>query len=101
MECEEDEEKKEKKARGEGAAEGEDEEAEEDEEKQLEEDFQCVVYFWQGREASNMGWLTFTFTLQKKFENLFPGKLEASHKKENIFVYTLGSEYPFPPGCGC
>lgn len=25
------------------------------------EDFQCVVYFWQGREASNMGWLTFTF----------------------------------------
>jgi len=25
------------------------------------EDFQCVVYFWQGRDASNMGWLTFTF----------------------------------------
>lgn len=47
-----------------------------DEEKQPEEDFQCVVYFWQGREASNMGWLTFTFSLQKKFESLFPGKLE-------------------------
>ncbi|XP_064135447.1 protein flightless-1 homolog isoform X4 [Loxodonta africana] len=46
------------------------------EEKQPEEDFQCVVYFWQGREASNMGWLTFTFSLQKKFESLFPGKLE-------------------------
>ncbi|KAJ7305988.1 hypothetical protein JRQ81_010354 [Phrynocephalus forsythii] len=78
VECEEDEEKKERKARGEGAAEGEEEEAEEEEEeeKQLEEDFQCVVYFWQGREASNMGWLTFTFTLQKKFESLFPGKLE-------------------------
>ncbi|CAM5087928.1 unnamed protein product [Natator depressus] len=41
-----------------------------------EEDFQCIVYFWQGREASNMGWLTFTFSLQKKFESLFPGKLE-------------------------
>ncbi len=27
----------------------------------LEEDFQCVVYFWQGRDAGNMGWLTFTF----------------------------------------
>ncbi|XP_044159287.1 protein flightless-1 homolog [Bufo gargarizans] len=54
---------------------GEDEEDEEDE-KQPEEDFQCVVYFWQGREASNMGWLTFTFSLQKKFESLFPGKLE-------------------------
>ena len=47
-----------------------------DDEKQPEEDFQCVVYFWQGREASNMGWLTFTFSLQKKFESLFPGKLE-------------------------
>ena len=23
-----------------------------------------------------MGWLTFTFSLQKKFESLFPGKLE-------------------------
>lgn len=46
------------------------------EEKQPEEDFQCTVYFWQGREASNMGWLTFTFSLQKKFESLFPGKLE-------------------------
>lgn len=50
-----------------------------DEDKQPEEDFQCVVYFWQGREASNMGWLTFTFSLQKKFESLFPGKLEVSH----------------------
>ncbi|XP_018424815.1 PREDICTED: protein flightless-1 homolog isoform X2 [Nanorana parkeri] len=54
----------------------EDDEDEEEEEKQTEEDFQCVVYFWQGREASNMGWLTFTFSLQKKFESLFPGKLE-------------------------
>ena len=26
-----------------------------------EDDFKCVVYFWQGRHASNMGWLTFTF----------------------------------------
>ncbi|KRT80377.1 hypothetical protein AMK59_7406, partial [Oryctes borbonicus] len=41
-----------------------------------EEDFQWVVYFWQGREASNMGWLTFTFTLQKKFKALFQDKLE-------------------------
>ncbi|ERE67712.1 putative protein flightless-1 like protein [Cricetulus griseus] len=55
--------------------EGEEAEAEA-EEKQPEEDFQCIVYFWQGREASNMGWLTFTFSLQKKFESLFPGKLE-------------------------
>ncbi|KAK2510157.1 LOW QUALITY PROTEIN: hypothetical protein MC885_017836, partial [Smutsia gigantea] len=52
------------------------EDAGEVEAKQPEEDFQCIVYFWQGREASNMGWLTFTFSLQKKFESLFPGKLE-------------------------
>lgn len=68
VEYEEDEENKDK---------AKDAEEAEDEEKQPEEDFQCVVYFWQGREASNMGWLTFTFSLQKKFESLFPGKLEA------------------------
>lgn len=74
MEYEEEEKKEEKAAGAEGR---EDEEAAaEAEEKQPEEDFQCVVYFWQGREASNMGWLTFTFSLQKKFESLFPGKLE-------------------------
>ncbi|RXM32515.1 Protein flightless-1-like [Acipenser ruthenus] len=58
-----------------------------DEDKQQEEDFQCVVYFWQGREASNMGWLTFTFSLQKKFESLFPGKLEVvrmTQQQENL-----------------
>lgn len=65
MEYEEEERKEEKEEQA--AAEGE--------EKQPEEDFQCTVYFWQGREASNMGWLTFTFSLQKKFESLFPGKL--------------------------
>nr|CAI5832976.1 unnamed protein product [Callosobruchus analis] len=40
------------------------------------DDFQWVCYFWQGRDASNMGWLTFTFTLQKKFKALFGDKLE-------------------------
>lgn len=74
MEYEEEEkEEKEEKAGAEGK-EGEEAVAEAD--KQPEEDFQCIVYFWQGREASNMGWLTFTFSLQKKFESLFPGKLE-------------------------
>ncbi|KAK2111044.1 hypothetical protein P7K49_010790 [Saguinus oedipus] len=72
------EEEEKKEGKGEEKAEGkEGEEATgEAEEKQPEEDFQCIVYFWQGREASNMGWLTFTFSLQKKFESLFPGKLE-------------------------
>ena len=54
-----------------------DEDAEDaEDEEEPEEDFQCTVYFWQGRDASNMGWLTFTFSLQKKFESLFGDKLE-------------------------
>ena len=39
---------------GDGAKDGANEDGAED-------DFQCVVYFWQGRDASDMGWLTFTF----------------------------------------
>ncbi|KAB1266484.1 Protein flightless-1-like protein [Camelus dromedarius] len=75
VEYEEEEKKEEQEKAGAEGKEGE-EAAAESEEKQPEEDFQCIVYFWQGREASNMGWLTFTFSLQKKFESLFPGKLE-------------------------
>ncbi|KAK7075215.1 hypothetical protein SK128_020054 [Halocaridina rubra] len=55
---------------------GEPLEDEKEEEAEPKDDFQCVVYFWQGRQASNMGWLTFTFSLQKKFESLFGDKLE-------------------------
>ncbi|KAJ9590157.1 hypothetical protein L9F63_016713, partial [Diploptera punctata] len=59
----------------------------EGEQEQMEDDFQCVVYFWQGREASNMGWLTFTFSLQKKFKTLFGEKLEVvrtHQQQENL-----------------
>ncbi|CAH0380666.1 unnamed protein product [Bemisia tabaci] len=52
-----------------------------------EDDFQMVVYFWQGRDASNMGWLTFTFSLQKRFKSLFGDKLEVvrtHQQQENI-----------------
>ena len=38
-----------------------DDEEEDEDEEPPEEDYKCVVYFWQGRDASNMGWLTFTF----------------------------------------
>ncbi|XP_071375036.1 protein flightless-1 homolog isoform X4 [Centroberyx affinis] len=78
----EDDETEKKGKKGGGGGEGE-----EEEDKQPEEDFQCVVYFWQGRQASNMGWLTFTFSLQKKFESLFPGKLEVvrmTQQQENL-----------------
>uniref|UniRef100_A0A8C4DS44 Protein flightless-1 homolog n=1 Tax=Dicentrarchus labrax TaxID=13489 RepID=A0A8C4DS44_DICLA len=81
----EDEEKEKKEGAGEeGGRAGK---AEDEEDKQPEEDFQCVVYFWQGRQASNMGWLTFTFSLQKKFESLFPGKLKVvrmTQQQENL-----------------
>lgn len=52
-----------------------------------EDDYKCIVYFWQGREAGNMGWLTFTFSLQKKFESLFGDKLEVvrtHQQQENL-----------------
>ncbi|KAK6187545.1 hypothetical protein SNE40_005543 [Patella caerulea] len=54
----------------------EEEEDEDQEEEPPEDEYRCIVYFWQGRNASNMGWLTFTFSLQKKFESLFKDKLE-------------------------
>ncbi|XP_041364511.1 protein flightless-1 homolog isoform X2 [Gigantopelta aegis] len=47
-----------------------------------EDDIRCIVYFWQGRDASNMGWLTFTFSLQKKFESLFGDKLEVMRQHQ-------------------
>jgi len=59
----------------------------EDDEDTVEDDFRCIVYFWQGRDASNMGWLTFTFSLQKKFESLFGDKLEVvrmHQQQENL-----------------
>ncbi|XP_035825487.1 protein flightless-1 homolog isoform X3 [Aplysia californica] len=65
---------------GEGEEELEEEDLPEDE-------FKCVVYFWQGRDASNMGWLTFTFSLQKKFQSLFGDKLEVvrqHQQQENL-----------------
>lgn len=84
---------------GQGAA------AEDDEDKQPEEDFQCVVYFWQGRQASNMGWLTFTFSLQKKFESLFPGKLKVSplfqtkYQSPACHSFDLNTLFFFLSGC--
>ncbi|KAK7111739.1 protein flightless-1 homolog [Littorina saxatilis] len=53
-----------------------------DEEDLPEDEYKCIVYFWQGRHASNMGWLTFTFSLQKKFEALFGDKLEVVRQQQ-------------------
>lgn len=64
-----------------------DEEGNEDVSDGQPEDFQCVVYFWQGRDASNMGWLTFTFSLEKQFKAMLGEKLEVirtHQQQENI-----------------
>lgn len=87
VEYEDEEEKDKEKKQGEGGGGRGGGGGDEDEDKQPEEDFQCVVYFWQGRQASNMGWLTFTFSLQKKFESLFPGKLKVSRTSEINLPY--------------
>ncbi|XP_076458808.1 protein flightless-1 homolog isoform X1 [Babylonia areolata] len=60
--------------------EGEDEDIDEDD--LPEDEYKCIVYFWQGRNAGNMGWLTFTFSLQKKFESLFGDKLEVVRQQQ-------------------
>jgi len=59
-----------------------DDDENEEEEEEKEDDFQCVVYFWEGRDAGKMGWLTFTFSLQKKFEALFGNKLEVVRTRQ-------------------
>lgn len=43
---------------------------EEEEEAQGETSIECKLYFWQGRDANNAGWLTFTFSLKKKFKDI-------------------------------
>lgn len=54
-----------------------------------EDDKQYTVYFWQGRDAGNMGWLTFTFTLQKKFKETFGEELEVIriHQQQEDFKF--------------
>lgn len=54
----------------------EDDDASLDENDEYGKDFKCVTYIWQGRDASNMGWLNFTFSMQPTFEEMFKDKLE-------------------------
>ena len=67
-----------------------------------EEDHQYVVYFWQGRDASNMGWLTFTFTLQKKFMALFEDKLDIqrTHQQQENLKFLSHFKQKFVIHCG-
>ena len=67
---------------------------EDEDEDEEAEDFQCVVYFWQGRDSSNMGWLTFTFSLQKKFESLFGEKLIVERMQQQQENLKFMSHFP-------
>ena len=65
--------------------EGEEEEL--DEEDLPEDEYKCIVYFWQGRHASNMGWLTFTFRLVSCFHTMY------GHQKEVIATLACVSSF--------
>lgn len=54
---------------GGGGGEGENHE-EAGEEEMVENTIELKLYFWQGRDANNAGWLTYTFTLKKKFKDI-------------------------------
>ncbi|XP_015604382.1 protein flightless-1 [Cephus cinctus] len=83
----------------------------EEDDEQYENDFQYTVYFWQGRDAGNMGWLTFAFGLQKNFKSLFGKNLEVvrthqqqenlkfmAHFERKFIIHQGRRKQPKPPG---
>jgi hypothetical protein len=55
---------------------------ESDEDEEEEDNLEVIVYFWEGRDANQLGWLTFTFTLQKNLEEMFADKLVIRRMKQ-------------------
>lgn len=51
-------------------ANGNEDNSEENGDEEGEGSIECKLYFWQGRDANNAGWLTFTFSLKKKFKDI-------------------------------
>ncbi len=49
---------------------GDDQSSENQNDHQFDNPIECKLFFWQGREANNAGWLTFTFTMKKSFEDI-------------------------------
>ena len=49
--------------------------------------FRCKVFFWQGRDASKLGWLTFHFSMQKKFEDTFGDLLDIERINQQQETY--------------
>lgn len=66
----------------------EDEDKEGNEEEPITENsFECKLYFWQGRDANNAGWLTFTFSLKKKFKDIEIIKLDQQQESPQFLAH--------------
>ncbi|CAF0824220.1 unnamed protein product [Brachionus calyciflorus] len=71
--------------------EDEEEEGKEDdenaEENVSESSIECKLYFWQGRDANNAGWLAFTFNLKNKFKNVEIIKLNQQQESPQFLAH--------------
>lgn len=64
-----------------------DENNEEEEDEEVENTIECKLYFWQGRDANNAGWLTFTFSLKKKFKDIEIIKLNQQQESPQFLAH--------------
>jgi hypothetical protein len=53
----------------------------------VESSIECKLYFWQGRDANNAGWLTFTFSLKKKFKDIEIIKLNQQQETPQFLAH--------------
>lgn len=58
-----------------------------DEDDEIENTIECKLYFWQGRDANNAGWLTFTFSLKKKFKDIEIIKLNQQQESPQFLAH--------------
>ena len=64
------------------------EDGEDNQEEEVNENsFECKLYFWQGRDANNAGWLTFSFTLKKKFKDIEIIKLNQQQENPQFLAH--------------
>ncbi|XP_065899983.1 protein flightless-1 homolog [Dysidea avara] len=69
------------------------EEEDDDDDDDDENETHTVVYFWQGRDASNMGWLTFTFSFQQQIKKLIAGPVFVKRVQQQQEEYRLLSHF--------
>lgn len=60
---------------------------ENEEEEQSDGTIECKLYFWQGRDANQSGWLTFTFSLKKKFKDIEIIKLNQQQESPQFLAH--------------